>query len=101
MPQVATTLSIWQGRVNEDIDKGNIYERSAARQTYAANPRTFYARNVTRHKCNDIVRMVTQIKDAAITIAVVKEAAELEEARDDYPERVESGDELSETAEYN
>ena len=45
--------------------------------------------------------MVTQIKDAAITITIVKEAAELEEARDDYPERVEGGDELSEIAEYN
>ena len=42
-----------------------------------------------------------QPKDAAITITIVKEAAELEEARDDYPERVEGGDDLSETAEYN
>ena len=45
--------------------------------------------------------MVTQIKDAAITITIVIEAAELEEARDDYPKRVEGGDDLSETAEYN
>jgi len=67
----------------------------------AANPRTFYTRNVTRQKRNDIIRVVVQPKDAAITITIVKDAGELGEARDDYPERVEGRDELSETAEYN
>ena len=94
-------MSIRQGWVNKDIDEGYIYDRSAARQKHAANPRTFYTRNVTRQKCNDIICVVMQIEDAAITIAIVKNAGELEEARDEYPERVEGGDDLSETAEYN
>ena len=82
---MATILSIRQGWVNKDIDEAYIYDRSAAPQTYAANPRTLNTRNVTRQKRNDIVRVVPQPKDAAIAITIIKEAAELEEARDDYP----------------
>jgi hypothetical protein len=45
--------------------------------------------------------VVAQPKDAAITITIIKDVGELEVARDDYPDRVEGGDELSETAQYN
>jgi len=82
-------------------DEGYKNDRSTACQTYAGNPRTLYTHNITRQTCNVSICVVTQRKDAAITKTIVKDAAELEDAREDYPKRVHSGDELSETAEYN
>jgi len=45
--------------------------------------------------------MVPQREDAAIAITVVEEVAKLEHTREDYPDCVESGDGLPETAEGN
>lgn len=42
--------------------------------------------------------MLAQRKDAAVTKTIVKDVAELAKARGDCPDRVEAGDELSETA---
>ena len=87
-----------QGWLKQEIGEEDIYAHSTARQKHATNPRTLYNPKVKRLKSDDRIRLLAQRKDAAITKTVVKDVAELGNARGDCPDRVEAGDELPETA---
>jgi len=93
--------SIRKSRVDIDIDEQDVKGGTSSRQTHPTNPGGPQDCDILKPQRNDIICMAPQPEDVTIAITSVKEATNLEHAREDYPDRVKSGNAFPQTAEDN